>query len=117
MKKPTQLNHQRSNHLAPKLERIATAKFSLPTQLMRQYDRLQQQTTQVRLALATSLSPDLLDDCQVAAYDDVSLTLAVTTHTLANHLTHLTALLLTELKAYDDGFANLQRLRVIVVPA
>ncbi len=112
MKKPTTFNPQRANHLATRLERISTAKYALPSDLMRQYHRLQQLTSLVHMALAEMFDETLLTTCQVVYYDGTTLTIATNQHTAIGHLGYLSTAIIEQLVSYDPCFAHLQQLQI-----
>lgn len=100
------------NYLASRLERIATAKLSLPKKLMANYQRLQQHTQLVHQALQDWLPAHILAQCQVVESNPFSLTLAVNSYTTAAHLRHLSEMIRTRLMAYDATFAQLRTLKI-----
>lgn len=109
------MSRKKANHLASRTEQIATAKFSLPSNLLARHQLLTELSTLVRHQLEGLLTAEQLTSCQVVDFDANSATLCVDNHTLANYLRYLSDQVVSRLVGSCDSFTHLRSVQVIVV--
>ncbi|WP_230660405.1 hypothetical protein [Psychrobacter sp. I-STPA10] len=102
------------NQFAPLMERQSVASITLPKNLNNKYNELLTHTQEIRRLLQDGLPAEIIKTMWIVKYEQESLTIAVSSHTAANHLRYMSSTLVEFIKMQSMTFKQLNSIDIIV---